>query len=100
VLLKHYIHKTLVTTRVHPVLYIPQVMMWLLSMGDFLQQGMHVMGNSSHVTLLHKIQSFIQCKPIVPGHTLYWLEVSTMHIEAQFLESPTKYIQSRLQSNA
>jgi len=60
-------------------------------MGDFLQQGMRVMGNSSHVSLLHKIQPFIQCKPIMPGHTLYWLEASTMHIEVQFLESPTIY---------
>ncbi len=60
-------------------------------MGDFLQQGMSVMGNKRHVTLLHKIQPFIQCKPIVPGHTLYWLEASTTNIEAQFLQSPTIY---------
>jgi len=49
------------------------------------------MGNKRHVTLLHKIQPFIQCKPIVPGHTLYWLEASTTNIEAQFLHSPTIY---------
>ena len=60
-------------------------------MGDFLQQGMSVMSNKHHVTLLHKIQPFIQCKPIMPGHTLYWLEASTTNIEAQFLQSPTIY---------
>jgi len=60
-------------------------------MGDFLQQGMNVMAINVIVTLLHKIQPFIQCKPIVPWTTLYWLEASTTNIEAQFLHSPTIY---------
>ena len=54
VLLKHYINETHVTTRVHPVLYIPEMSTHLLSMGEFLQQGMRVLGNSLQITLQNK----------------------------------------------
>ena len=54
VLLKHYINETRVTTRVHPVLYIPEMSIRLLSMGEFLQQGMRVLGNLLQITLQNK----------------------------------------------
>jgi transposase InsO family protein len=90
VLLRHYVNKTLVTTRVHPVLYIPSMSIRLLSMGEFLQQGMRVLGNSLHITLLHQ-KPFVQCKPLIPGHTLYWLDAASTTVEAQFIETPYIY---------
>jgi transposase InsO family protein len=90
VLLRHYVNKTLVTTRVHPVLYIPSMSIHLLSMGEFLQQGMRVLGNSLHITLLHQ-KPFVQCKPLIPGHTLYWLDATSTTVEAQFIETPYIY---------
>jgi hypothetical protein len=88
VLLKHIINHTLVTTRVHPVLYIPQMSTRLLSMGEFLQEGMRALGTARSIIMLNKTRPFFQCKPIVPGQTLYWLEASSMQVEAQFIESP------------
>jgi hypothetical protein len=90
VLLWHYVNKTLVTTRVHPVLYIPSMSICLLSMGEFLQQGMCVLGNLLHITLLHQ-KLFVQCKPLIPGHTLYWLDAASTSVEAQFIETPYIY---------
>jgi hypothetical protein len=87
VLLWHYVNKTLVTTRVHPVLYIPSMSICLLSMGEFLQQGMGVLGNLLHITLLHQ-KLFVQCKP---GHTLYWLDAASTTVEVQFIKTPYIY---------
>jgi hypothetical protein len=91
VLLWHYINKTWVTTRVHPVLYIPAMSTCLLSMGEFLQQGMRVLGNSQQITLLHKQQPFVQCKPLLSGQRLYWLDAETTLIDAQVIDMPDVY---------
>jgi hypothetical protein len=63
----------------------------LLSMGAFLQQGMRVMGNAHHITLYHQIQSYVQCKPIMNGHPLYWLDAQSTPVEAQSAEMPLIY---------
>ena len=52
VFLQHYINESLVTTRIHPVLYIPAMSTHLLSMGEFLQQGMHITGNLLQISLV------------------------------------------------
>ena len=91
VLLKHYINETHVTTRVHPVLYIPEMSIHLLSMGEFLQQGMCVLGNSLQITLQNKKHSFVQCKPLMTGQTLYWLDAETTFINAQVVDTPDVY---------
>jgi transposase InsO family protein len=90
VLLRHYVNKTLVMTRVHPVLYIPSMSICLLSMGEFLQQGMCILGNLLHITLLHQ-KPFVQCKPLIPGHMLYWLDATSTSVEVQFIETPYIY---------
>jgi hypothetical protein len=54
----------------------------LLSMGAFLQQGMCVSGNAQVITLKHKILSYVQCKPLLPGHMLYWLAAKATKVEA------------------
>ena len=77
VLLPHYINESLVTTRIHLVLYIPSMSTCLLSMGEFLQQGRHITGNSLQISLSHKNPLFVQCKPLIPGQTLYWSDAKT-----------------------
>ena len=87
VLLRHYLNGTLVTTRIHPVLYIPAITTRLLSMGEFLQQGLRVKGNSQRITLTHKNKPFVQCKPLIIGQSLYWLDALTTTVEARFTET-------------
>src|SRR6266702_2320040 len=80
VLLKHYIANKLVTTQVNPVFYIPSMSTRLLSMGVFLQQGLRVLGNSQHINLLDNKNTIVQCKPLLPGQSLYWLDASTIDL--------------------
>src|SRR6266702_2408415 len=80
VLLKHYIANKLIITQVNPVFYIPSMSMCLLSMGVFLQQGLHVLGNSQHINLLENKKTIVQCKPLLPGQSLYWLDASTVDL--------------------
>ena len=87
VLLRHYVNGTLVMTRVHPVLYIPAVATQLLSMGEFLQSGLCMKGNSQCITLTHKNKPFVQRKPLIIGQTLYWLDALTTTVEAHFIEA-------------
>ena len=91
VLLRHYINESLVTTRIHPVLYIPAMSTRLLSMGEFLQQGMRVTGNSLQISLSHMNHPFVQCKPLISGQTLYWLDAKTTAVEAQSTITPNIY---------
>jgi hypothetical protein len=76
VLLEHYVADKPVITRVYPVLYIPRISIRLLSMGVFLQQGLRVLGNSQHINLLRKNKKIVQCKPLLHGQSLYWLDAS------------------------
>ena len=55
-------------------------------MGEFLQQGLRVKGNSLHITLTHKNKPFVQCRPLIIGQTLYWLDALTTMVEARFIE--------------
>ena len=91
ILLKHLLNGTQVTTRVHPVLYIPSMSTRLLSMGEFLQQGMRVLGNSQQITLSYDSQPLVQCKPLVHGHNLFWLDATPTVIESQYSETPNIY---------
>src|SRR6266704_2354456 len=52
----------------------------LLSMGVFLQQGLCVLGNSQHINLLNNKNTIVQCKPLLPGQSLYWLDASTVNL--------------------
>jgi hypothetical protein len=81
VLLWHYINLLPVTTQIYPVLHIPKMTAKLLSMGAFLQQGMRISGNAQVITLKHKILSYVQCKPLLPGHTLYWLTAKATKVK-------------------
>ena len=60
-------------------------------MREFLQQGMRVTGNSLQISLSHMNLSFVQCKPLISGQTLYWLDAKTTAIEAQSTITPNIY---------
>jgi hypothetical protein len=51
VLVKHKVDNKLVTTCLHPMYYIPKISMWLLSMRQFLKDGMSVLGDHCHLSL-------------------------------------------------
>ena len=95
VLLRHYLNGNLATTRLHPVPYIPAMTTRLLSMGEFLQSGLCVKGNSQCITLTHKNKLFVPCKPLIIGQTLYWLDALTTTVEARFIETIYKLHTSR-----
>ena len=80
-LLQHYVDNKLVTTHLYPVLYIPNLITRLLSMGEFLQQEMHISGDHCSITLLSKHKPTISCKPLFNGQTIYWLDASISHVE-------------------
>src|ERR1700744_4376645 len=62
---------------------------WLLSMGEFFQQGMRVHGDSNQISLWDTIHLFIQCKPLITGQTLYWLDATSIMVETQSADSAT-----------
>ena len=72
----HNGHPVKHTTRLYPVYYIPEITGRLLSVGEFLQQGLCVYGDASAMTLCKYNSSvpLIQCVPGKPGHTIYWLD--------------------------
>jgi hypothetical protein len=75
-LVNHMQGDEMVQTRLYPVLYIPKITTRLLSMGDFLQQGMHVSGNAHNISLFYRKNCIITCKPLIDGQTIYWLDAS------------------------
>jgi GAG-pre-integrase domain len=80
-LLKHKVHNTTVTTRLHPVLYIPKLSVQLLSMGEFLQQGLSVTGDAHCISIQKDYKVVLQCSPLFSGQTVYWLDASTEEVE-------------------
>ena len=44
-------------------------------------------GTSPRITLTHRNKPFVQCKPLIIGQTLYWLDVLTTTVEAHFVEA-------------
>ena len=55
--------------------------------GELLQSGLHMKGNSQSITLTHKNEPFVQCKPLIIGQTLYWLDAHTTMVEVHFIET-------------
>ena len=55
VLLEHKVNNKLVQTRLYPVHYIPKISMRLISMGQFLNDGLSVKGDAHHISLFDKM---------------------------------------------
>jgi len=81
VLIQHNVGDQMVTTRLYPVLYIPELSTRLLSMGEFLQQGLRVYGNAHEISLNYKRDTLLTCQPLIDGQTTYWLNAKTTHVE-------------------
>ena len=47
--------------------------------------------NSLQITLQNKKHSFVQCKPLMTGQMLYWLDAETTLINAQVIDTPDVY---------
>ena len=60
-------------------------------MGVSLQDGMRIFGNLQHISIYDKIQPYLQCKPLITGHTLYWLDATSVMVESQSAISTTIY---------
>ena len=77
VLLSHNVGDQMITTRLHPVLYIPEITTRILSLGTFLQQGLNLSGHAPQISLAYKHETLIVCKPLIYGQTIYWLDATT-----------------------
>jgi len=93
VLIQHKVtyngHTGQCVTCLYPVFYIPEITGRLLSIGESLQQGLHIYGDVQSM-VLHRMASslpLIQCAPTFLGHTIYWLD---LHITDTSV-SPTVY---------
>jgi hypothetical protein len=80
VLIKHKVtnkhRKKTITTVLHPVYYIPEITTRLLSLGVFLQEGMHVYGNVTKLSIAYRksLWPVVECTPRIPSDTVYWLK--------------------------
>jgi GAG-pre-integrase domain len=97
VLLEHYVLnkgiKQPCITRLYPVYYLPNITSRLLSLGDFLQQGILCYGSSKQITLVTKNARtpLMQCVPHKIGDTIYWLEMCTSNKHGHFAMPTTIY---------
>ena len=82
--IRHKGHDRKRTTRLYPVFYIPEITGRLLSVGEFLQQGLRVYGDTRAMILRRENSTvpLIQCMPAKPGHTIYWLETVITDMKA------------------
>ena len=81
-LLKHYQSNKLVTTCLTKVLHILEITTCLLSIGKFLQQGLHIHGDSHTISLVYKNRLVLTCKPLHLGQMVYWLDAAIAELDA------------------
>jgi hypothetical protein len=63
------------TLRIRDVLFVPPITQRILTLGEFLDQGMHVYGDAHMMTLiiLKSLTPVFQCSPLYSGEKLFWL---------------------------
>jgi hypothetical protein len=68
------------TLRIRDVLFVPHITQRILSLGEFLDQGMHVYGDVHMMTLilLKSLTPVFQCSPLFLGEKLFWLQASSI----------------------
>jgi hypothetical protein len=52
-------------------------------MGEVLQQGLHIHGDSRNISLVHKNKPVLTCKPLHLGQTVYWLDAAIADLDAK-----------------
>jgi len=85
VLLKHLVNGKTVRTHLEHVLHVPQITTMLLSMGQFLLQGMCISGDALSISLLNKSTNIITCKPLYNGSTIFILEATPVQLDKSML---------------
>jgi hypothetical protein len=85
VLLKHMVNGKTVKTCLEHVLHVLQITTRLLSMGQFLLQGMRISGDALSISLLHKSTNVITCKPLYNGSTIFILEATPVQLNQSAL---------------
>jgi hypothetical protein len=85
VLLKHMVDGKTIRTHLEHVLHVLQTTTRLLSMGQFLLQGMHVSGDALSISLLNKSTNKITCKPLYNGSTIFVLEATPVQLNKSTL---------------
>jgi len=85
VLLKHKVNGRTVKTHLKHVLHVPQITTRLLSMGQFLLQGMRISGDALSISLLHKSTNIIICKPLYTGSSIFVLEATPVQLDKSML---------------
>jgi hypothetical protein len=85
VLLKHQVDGKTVRMRLEHVLHMPQITTRLLSMGQFLLQGMRVAGDALSIALINKSTNIIMCKPLYNGSTIFILEATPVQLDKSAL---------------
>ena len=60
---------------IHNVLFVPHITQRILSLGDFLRQGMHVYGDMHSITLTipESNTPVFQCRSLSSSEKLFWL---------------------------
>jgi Integrase core domain/GAG-pre-integrase domain len=68
------------TLRIRDVLFVPHITQRILSLGEFLDQGMHVYGDAHMMTLIlpKSLTLVFQCSPLYSGEKLFWLRASSV----------------------
>jgi hypothetical protein len=68
------------TLCIRDVLFVPHITQRILSLGEFLDQGMHVYGDAHMMTLilLKSLTPVFQCSPLFMGEKLFWLQASSI----------------------
>jgi len=71
------------TLRLFPVFHIPQIVACILSLGEFLQQGLHIYGNAASISLIAPglKNPVLQCIPRIPGDTIFWLQAVSAQVQ-------------------
>jgi hypothetical protein len=68
------------TLCIRDVLFVPHITQRILSLGEFLDQGMHVYGDVHMMTLIlpKSLTPVFQCSPLYLGEKLFWLQASSI----------------------
>jgi hypothetical protein len=85
VLLKHKVDGKTIRTHLKHVLHMLQITTRLLSIGQFLLQGMCILENALSISLLHKSTNIITCKPLYNGSTIFVLEATPVQLNKSAL---------------
>jgi hypothetical protein len=64
------------TLRIRDVLFVPHITQRILSLGEFLEQGMHV--PLMTLVLPKSMTPVFQCSPMFMGEKLFWLRASSI----------------------